>query len=98
MPEVSKKKITQELRRCIQAENKEAVKIGDLERYMEAVKVVRRLFDMETYPATRIKEGADDLIWRPEEKGLELTFYGTKEIDSVKSGADAHRRGLACSM
>ena len=54
--EESKRKMTGEQGRFMQAKNKEAVKIGELELYKEAMKVTKPLFDVETYPSARIKE------------------------------------------
>ena len=54
--EKSKQKITDELRRFIQVENEEAVKIWDLEMYKETAKIVRPQFDLETYLNARPDE------------------------------------------
>ena len=58
----SKLKITDELRRFIQAENKDAAKIGDLEKCKETGRVVKPQFDLETYPNARVREGADEPV------------------------------------
>ena len=65
--EESKETITDELRRSIQAEHKEAVKIGDLEKYKKTARVVKPQFDVETYPNAR-RAGEDQLTLRIKEK------------------------------
>ena len=50
LQEESRLKITNELKRFIEVDNQEAVKIGDLERHKEVLKVVRPKFNREIFP------------------------------------------------
>ena len=75
----SKLKITDELRRFIQAENKET----DQEKCKETARVVKPQFEV-TNPNARVREGADELTLRAEEKGKALASHNAKEINCDK--------------
>ena len=96
--EESKQKITGESRKFIQAENKEAVKIGDLEKYKETGRVAKPQLGLETYPNARVREGADELTLRAEEKLFALAFSSTQEINcdtwEARAPADEDQHAL----
>ena len=50
-------KPTNELRRFVEVDNHETVRIGDLEKNLEALKVVRPKFNQESFPSAIIEEG-----------------------------------------
>ena len=62
-------KITNALKSFIEADTHEAVKIGDLEKNPEAIKVVKPKFNQEIFPNAIIREALGDLTLRVGEAG-----------------------------
>ena len=68
------------LRQFIQVDNVEAVQIGHMKRNSEAIKVVRPLFDKETFSNAAFSENSDELTLRTEEAGVQRIFINTTEV------------------
>ena len=66
--------MTNEPRSVIEVDNHEAVKIGELEKNTEVIKVVRPKFEAIFAKAT-IRVGADELTRRAEEAGMLTHFH-----------------------
>ena len=70
-------KITNEIRRFIEVDKNEVVKIGDLEKNSEAIKVVRPNFNKEIFPDATIRAGVGELTLRTGEAGTLRTLMGS---------------------
>ena len=79
-------KITSELRSFIEVDNNEAVKIGDLEKNSEAIKVVKPKFHKEVYPNAAVGEGVDELTLREGagEEGTLRSFITTANVGASR--------------
>ena len=87
LQEQNRLKLTDE-QRFIEVDNQEAVKIGELERNSEAIKLARPKFNKAIFQDATIREGVDDLALRTGESGMLRTFIDTS---NVLDGGD-HRR------
>ena len=76
----SRLKITCELTRFIEVENHEAVKIGDLEKNSEAIKVVKPKYSKEIFQNAAIREGVDELTLREGEGGTLRSFINAATV------------------
>ena len=61
-------KITNELRKLTEVDNHEAVKIGDLQKHSEAIKVIKHKFNKEIYQNAAVREGVGELTLREGEE------------------------------
>ena len=66
----------EELRRFITEVNHETGKIGDWEKTLESIPVVKSKFS-EDVPEAVVREGADELTLRREEEGVLRTLIDT---------------------
>ena len=64
----------------------EAVKIGDLEKNSEAIKVVRPKFNKEILPGAIIRERVGDLTLRTGRAGMLRTFINTIRVEVGRWG------------
>ena len=82
----SRLKITCELTRFIEVENHEAVKIGDLEKNSEAIKVVKPKSSKEIFQNAAIREGVDELTLREGEGGTLRSFINAATVGAADGG------------
>ena len=67
--------MTNEPRSVIEVDNHEAVKIGELEKNTEVIKVVRPKFNNAIFAKATIRVGSDELTRRAEEAGMLTHFH-----------------------
>ena len=78
--------ITIELRRFIEVDNNEAVKIGDMGRKAEAIIVVRPKFDKVSFPNAVLREWVHELMLREGEEGMQRSFINTAKVEAGRWG------------
>ena len=76
-------KPTNELRRFLEVDNHETVKIGDLEKNLEAIKVVRPKFNQEIFPSAIIKEGVGEWMLREGSEVMLRSFINDTDVGTV---------------
>ena len=86
LQELSRLKSTRELGRFIEVDNHEAVRTGDLEKNLEAIKKVGSNFDRELPPGAAVREGVDELTLRRGEEGMLRFFVNTGAVETVGGG------------
>ena len=84
------------LRKFIEVDNHEAVKVGGLHRETKSIRVVRLKFTTD-FPGAVIREGTDELTLRVEEQGARRTFIDTTNVGPAMESS-AGRCGLACIL
>ena len=62
-------------------DNQEAVKIGDLERYMEVLKVIRPQVEQDDVPRSVRQEKVDELTLRAGESEMQRAFIDTTNVE-----------------
>ena len=72
----------EELRRFITEVNHETGKIGDWEKTLESIPVVKSKFS-EDVPEAVVREGADELMLRREEEGVLRTLIDTTNVGDI---------------
>ena len=78
-------KIMDGLRRFIMVDNHEVVKVGELDKNMESMKVVKPNFTTDFSEAV-IREGADELTLRAEEEGVLHTLLTPRMWETADRG------------
>ena len=68
------------LRKFLDVDNHEAVKVGGLQEGTTSVKVVKPKFTAD-FPGAVIREGADELTLRTHEEGVVRTFIDTANVE-----------------
>ena len=56
-------------------DDREAVKIGELEKNSEAIKVVKPKFNKEIYQIAAVREGVNEMTLREGEEGTMRSFF-----------------------
>ena len=67
------------LRKFIEVDNHEAVKVGGLRRGLKSFKVVKSKFRTD-FPGAVFREGAGELTLRAHEEGVRRTFIDTSTV------------------
>ena len=76
--------ITCVLRKFIEVDNQEAVKIGDLERHKEVLKVVRPKCNLMMFREAYIREEVDELTLRAGDAGMVCAFIDTTNVGDTR--------------
>ena len=71
-------------KKFIEVDNQEAVKMGDLERYTEVIKVVKPSSRKAIFPNVSVREGVDELTVREGEAGMLSTFMDTTSVGNSR--------------
>ena len=76
-------------------DNHQALNVSGLQGNSVTKRVIMPIFDLETNLDAAVQEGSDDLTFRLQEKGSEMSFVDTGVVEEDQWG-NTCEGGLAC--